>query len=201
MRRIQIFIVVFAALAAMCFTFNTHTALAALISQIASESEGDVYCAWKDSKGDYHCVKGTQSNVTCSDIESPEQCKTPNKCVRKTLTLGECIGTEPLGSQTRPTPEEPKDLGKLIQQLFNWSLGILGVTVFVIIIFSGAQMILYAGVPGKISDAQDRIRDAILGAALLLAAYLILNVINPNLVKQNTTLPPIKSGTSSGGTK
>lgn len=157
----------------------------------SSDSEDDEYCAWRDAQG-FHCVSGTRANTKCENIEFPPQCASPNKCVRK--TLDQCVGGDAFSSQTRPLQETPKDLGRLIQQLFNWSLGILGISIFVIMIFSGAQMLLYAGIPNKVSEARSRIQDAILGAILLLAAYLILNVINPNLVGQNTKLPPIQSG-------
>lgn len=164
-----------------------------------SDAESDQFCAWKDSQGIFHCVSGTQNNLKCENIEFPPQCATPNQCVRK--TLDQCAGGDPLPTQIRAVQAPPTDLGKFIQQLFNWSLSILGVVIFVVIIFSGAQMLIYAGIPAKISDAQGRIQDALLGAALLLAAYLILNVINPNLVGQSSRLPPIPTPTPARSTR
>jgi len=39
-----------------------------------------------------------------------------------------------------------------------------------------------AGSPAKISEAKDRIGSAILGLIIILASFLILKVINPDLI-------------------
>ncbi len=83
-------------------------------------------------------------------------------------------------------------LGDLIGMVFNYSLQILGLIVFIMILFSGFQWLLAGGNPGTISKARSRITQTLLGATILLASYLILNTINPDLVKGGFTLEGIK---------
>ncbi len=86
-------------------------------------------------------------------------------------------------------------LGDLIGMIFNYSLQILGLIVFLMILFSGFQWLLAGGNPGTISKARSRITQALLGAVILLASYLILNTINPDLVKGGFTLEGINTMT------
>lgn len=51
------------------------------------------------------------------------------------------------------------------------------------IVLAGFQWVTAYGNPSKIEDARDRIFNAIIGLILALAAWLILNTINPELVK------------------
>src|SRR3989344_1854687 len=102
-------------------------------------------------------------------------------------------------------------LGDLIGQVFNYSIQILGLIVFIMILFSGFQWLFAGGNPGTIGKARARISQALLGAVILLASFLILNTINPDLIKGEFRIdaidmksiggvaPPGGDGTTTGG--
>jgi len=88
-----------------------------------------------------------------------------------------------------PTQGLPTNLGQLISQIFTWSLGILGISVFVIFFYSGFLWLTAAGNTSKIGEAKTHMTNAVFGAILLLSSYLILYTINPDLVKNTVNLP------------
>ena len=94
-----------------------------------------------------------------------------------------------------PTQGLPTDLGQLIQQIFTWSLGILGISVFVMFFYSGFLWLTAAGNTSKIGEAKTHMTNAVFGAILLLSSYLILYTINPDFVKSTVNLPGL--GTTS----
>ncbi len=99
---------------------------------------------------------------------------------------------QPFGSTTpiaAPTQGLPTDLGQLIQQIFGWSLTVLGIAVFVMIFYAGFLWLTAAGNTARIGEAKSRITNAAFGAVLLLSSYLILYTINPDFVKSTFSLP------------
>ena len=62
-----------------------------------------------------------------------------------------------------------------------------GVMAFGVIVYGGVKYTTSAGNPSGQSDAKEWIEAALLGLLLLVGAYFILNVINPQLI--NLTLP------------
>lgn len=102
--------------------------------------------------------------------------------------------------KTGPTLNIPTEglpgFGQLIAMIFTWSLSILGIVVFVMIFYSGFKWFTAAGNTAKVNEAKSQITNAITGAIILLAAWIILYTINPDLVGGTFTLPGI--GTPSG---
>jgi hypothetical protein len=93
--------------------------------------------------------------------------------------------------------EEP---GALINQFYNFFLIISGLLAFGTIVYGGVQRILGAGNPSKISDANEWIKNALIGLLLLFGAYIILNIINPRLVQLKLPeLEEVKSDVGGGG--
>ena len=74
------------------------------------------------------------------------------------------------------------DFGQFIKTIYNLSIGLVGVAVFVQFLRAGIEYMLAAGNVGKVEQAKEYMTNAILGAVLLLSAYLILNEINPDLL-------------------
>ncbi|KKS25230.1 MAG: hypothetical protein A2736_00185 [Candidatus Yanofskybacteria bacterium RIFCSPHIGHO2_01_FULL_41_27] len=95
-------------------------------------------------------------------------------------------GTVPIG-----VPTGYQSLGELITFIFAWSLRLLGITVFVMIFYAGVLWMTAAGNTGQVGEAKKRMTNAVLGAILLLSAYLILYTVNPDLVGGTWTLPGI----------
>lgn len=73
-------------------------------------------------------------------------------------------------------------LSDLIKYIYEWSIVLGGLSVFVVLIIAGIQYLTSAGNPGQIAIAKKKINSAILGLILLLSSYLILNIINPIFV-------------------
>ena len=97
-----------------------------------------------------------------------------------------------------PTEGLPS-FGQLIELVFSWSLNILGIVVFVMIFYAGFSWFTAAGNTAKINDAKSRITNAVTGAIILLAAWIILYTINPDLVGGRFTLPGLGTSNSESG--
>ncbi len=99
-------------------------------------------------------------------------------------------------------------LPELIAKLYTYAISLVGLAVFVQFIRAGFVYLTAAGNAGKVGDAAKLMTSAVIGAVLLFAAYLILNVINPDLVSNsfdfgstvlNSNAPPATGGGSRGG--
>src|SRR3989344_4454013 len=109
-------------------------------------------------------------------------------------------GGEPFPIRPVPTPPTqglPTNLGQLISQIFTWSLGILGISVFVMFFYSGFLWLTAAGNTSKTGEAKTHMTNAVFGAILLLSSYLILYTINPDFVKCTVNLPGLGTQQSS----
>lgn len=84
----------------------------------------------------------------------------------------------PIGGLT-----ETSSIGTYIGSIFRYSLSIAAILATVMIIIGGFQWLLAAGESGKITQARERITNAVLGLVLLLVTVVILNTINPELLK------------------
>jgi len=73
-------------------------------------------------------------------------------------------------------------LNRLIAWFYYFIVGISGLAAFFMLVWGGFQWLTSAGSPSKISEAKDRITSAILGLIIILASFLILKVINPELI-------------------
>jgi hypothetical protein len=80
------------------------------------------------------------------------------------------------------------DLKNLISYFYDWAISIGGMIVFLVLVKSGLEYLFSAGDPGKMGKAKESIRSAIIGLALLLSSFLILETINPELVKMDLRL-------------
>ena len=98
-----------------------------------------------------------------------------------------------------PTKGLPTDLGALIEQIFTWSLGVLGISVFVMFFYSGFLWLTAAGNTARIGEARNHMTNAVFGAILLLSSYLILYTINPDFVRNTVNLPGLGTKKPSGG--
>ena len=110
-----------------------------------------------------------------------------------------------------PTFSADQDFGGLIKNIYDIAIALVGLAVLVQFTIAGLIYMLAAGNAAEVSSATKKMQNAVLGAILLLSAYLILNVINPDLtrtdlfnleqIKQQIkgTQPSIGPGTPRGG--
>jgi len=72
-------------------------------------------------------------------------------------------------------------LNKLIAWFYYFIVGIAGLSAFFMLVWGGFTWLTSAGSTAKISDAKDRLKAAVLGIVIILASFLILQAINPDL--------------------
>lgn len=93
--------------------------------------------------------------------------------------------------------------GAFIANFYIFSLAIGGILAFGVIVYGGVKYMASAGNPSGQGDAKEWIEAALLGLLLLVGAYFILDVINPQLL--NLKLPTLTAvnitapSTSGGG--
>jgi hypothetical protein len=93
--------------------------------------------------------------------------------------------------------EEGQNLESLIAWFYAFVVGIAGLAAFVMIVWGGVQWMTSTGDPTKTSDAKDRIKQALLGLLLILASFVVLRTINPELTTLRITgLPSVECPTN-----
>jgi len=74
-------------------------------------------------------------------------------------------------------------LGEYIAALYVFLVGVGGILATIMMMWGGLRYVASGGSPQRISGAKDQITAALSGLIILLASYLLLLTINPNLVK------------------
>ncbi len=82
------------------------------------------------------------------------------------------------------------------RQAFAFALSVAAVLALLMLVVGGIQYLGSAESPSRLSDAKDRIWNALIGLVLAVAAWLILNTINPALVSNDFNLPSLGGGGS-----
>jgi hypothetical protein len=70
------------------------------------------------------------------------------------------------------------DLGKLINSLLKVTLGIVGLLVFIYLIWGGVEWITAGGDKSKTESARQKLTNAIIGLAIVAAAFAISAVLS-----------------------
>ena len=104
-----------------------------------------------------------------------------------------CMTRASLAADQLGVPNEglPTDLAQLIQAIFSWSINIIGLVIFVQFFRAGFKWFTSRGNSSTIGQATEMMKNAALGAVVLFSAWLILNTINPDLVKNTFTVPAL----------
>lgn len=76
---------------------------------------------------------------------------------------------------------DQQSLTGIVAWLYTFIVTIAGLAAFVMIVWGGVEWMTSAGNPSKTSEAKDKIQKALLGLLLILASFLILQIINPDL--------------------
>jgi len=77
-----------------------------------------------------------------------------------------------------------------LENLYNFGISITGIlAIFMIAVGAFAYIVTSAGNPSKMMDAKEKITNALIGLIIALTAYLLLYVINPDLVKGTLNAP------------
>ncbi|MDP4001272.1 MAG: hypothetical protein Q8P83_03455 [bacterium] len=86
-----------------------------------------------------------------------------------------------------PTPVDTTTLGKMINQIYVWALGLSALLAMLMMVFGGYMVMTAAGNAEQSSKGKDFIWSSIIGMGILFASFLILNTINPDLVNFDLT--------------
>jgi hypothetical protein len=80
-------------------------------------------------------------------------------------------------------------LNDLVKYIYNFFVMIGGLAALGMIIYGGVQYLTSSGSPAKTGAAKDKITSALLGLLLLLGSYILLNLLNPDiLLLRNMTI-------------
>lgn len=82
-------------------------------------------------------------------------------------------------------------LSNYLDAIFKIGIGLAGVFAVLMIVIGGIQYIGGAANPSARTEAKSKITNAILGLLLALGAWLILYVINPDLLKKEIIITPV----------
>jgi hypothetical protein len=82
-----------------------------------------------------------------------------------------------LGIPTGTGVTEQGDIFTFVSAIVRWSLGLIGVILFVIILFSGFQYATAGGDPKKAEEAISRITAAIIGVFIVGLAFILSNTV------------------------
>ncbi|MFA6171284.1 MAG: hypothetical protein WC715_02395 [Patescibacteria group bacterium] len=75
-----------------------------------------------------------------------------------------------------------KWIGEYIAAIYKYGIGVIGIVAAIAIMIGGIRWLTAGGNPSSVKDAQSWITGAVTGLILALTSFLILNLINPNLV-------------------
>ena len=112
------------------------------------------------------------SSASCEWDDNTAQC---NPCTKPTEATWP---TSPFGTKLTGC----SDLKVLVKYLYEWGVFLGGMALFFVLLIGGFLYLTSAGDPAKMKDARDRISSALIGFVLLFSIYIILNIINPELV-------------------
>lgn len=84
--------------------------------------------------------------------------------------------------KNEPVLVNPKTLGLYIAALYRFFAGVIGVIAAFMVLYGGFKWITAGGNASRVQDAKDNIYSAIIAIVLTLGSYLLLYVINPQLV-------------------
>lgn len=107
------------------------------------------------------------------------------------------------GPENSYTLEQPfggvssvKNIAAYIQLVYQFGLGIIGIMATVLIMFGGVKWISAAGNESIIGDAKEIIIAAVTGLTIALLSYIILLIINPQLVNISVSILKIPKAES-----
>ena len=83
------------------------------------------------------------------------------------------------------------DIGEYVNNLITWMMTAGLVIAIVLVMIGGLQYTLGAGSEGQIKAGKDRITHAVTGMILLLCSYVILNSVNPYLLRMSVPQYPM----------
>lgn len=177
------------------FNFTTHekTGVCCVTAVKSCTTAGSQYSCVANVGS---CTPGTESKAyACSDASKPVCCYTPSTTSSDPVPnisglnyqlLEKIPGTSGLGS----------DLPGYVSAIYKIALIVVTLSAVLMLSVGGFMYLTSAGNTSSISSAKTVITDALIGLVIALSAWLVLYIINPDLVKVSlSTLPPVSGET------
>lgn len=83
--------------------------------------------------------------------------------------------------------QPPMSIGQCVSRLYIWSLAAAAILALLYMVYGGYIVMTAAGNASQATKGKEYLQSSVIGLALLLGAYLILNTINPDLVSFQIT--------------
>lgn len=132
------------------------------------------------------------TGVTCT---ADTDCKTSgDKCAFTAVRMNYHIPgvTELISDASGVKHPYVQSMACFIADIYRYLSGVAGILAVTMMIYGGIKYTVSFGNPSKLQDARDTITSAMIGLALVLGTYVILNFINPGLTSLKVTgLDPI----------
>ncbi len=93
-------------------------------------------------------------------------------------------------------PSGSSGLGNFVDYLYKFAMMLAGILAFGAIVYGGIKYTLAAGNPTGQTEGKEWVKGALIGLLLLVGAYTILNIINPNLTSWNFLLSGVSVSTT-----
>lgn len=113
---------------------------------------------------------------------------------KETLADGNYALLESVGTLAEGSRPAFKDY---MTEILRVGIAIAGLLAVVELVVGGIQYVLSSASEKQAAAAKDRIENALVGLIIGIAAVLILNVINPDILAGNLSIPDIPSSTVS----
>lgn len=120
------------------------------------------------------------SNITVASLAFLPMVASAQKSLDPTVLQGD-VRTQAgaLGYQTTATG----DAKALILSVINWVLGFLGLAAVILIIYGGILWMTSAGEDKRAKQGKMVIKNAVIGLAIILGAYVIVNFVIASLIQ------------------
>ncbi|MFA5051964.1 MAG: pilin [Patescibacteria group bacterium] len=111
------------------------------------------------------------------------QCTDGTKCRLEGIQLNIHIPgvTEMIADANGVKHPYVRNMSCFLADIYRYLAGVSGILAVVMMIYGGIKYVISFGNPSKLSDARDTISSAMIGLALVLGSYVILNFINPSI--------------------
>lgn len=79
-------------------------------------------------------------------------------------------------------PITPTSIGQYINAIYKYAIGVVGILAAIVLMYGGILWITALGNAERVSNAQSWIKASLTGLVLALSSYMILYIVNPDLV-------------------
>jgi len=138
----------------------------------------DEDCAWIESN---FCPDGMESSGVRGDQVAGSKCGSSVDTVLQ-IPIPQIGGT---------SLRFVESYGQYVNTIYQWMIAVAGILAVVVITIAGFQWVLAAGNQAKITQAKGKIKNSLLAILFLSASYIILAMVNPQLLSLDIKVKPV----------